>query len=291
MSWKATAVIRELQTAMDGTRFRMRQKLIYLLLGEAHVTYTRCAQISQEELAMWANTSPREVRRHIDWLVEHGEIGKHVFAQGAGGIRGYLLFRVDGPPGSFEPLPFAKKADRGVRFNQAGQDGETGHSVPFLHGNKEDKKRTREANKADKANSAIRNIPVKESEPVKNITPNGALTSPNDTGLTQDQVERWLKAKAQLQLRFPGEAWARAARLLDVKYDVAFIALPPNNAIMQAAIEHKAELSAFCQQQGFSGAMLTRYPDAGREWREEAAEHTAKVMGSVGAIAKVKAMP
>lgn len=269
MSWKATGLVKELVSCVDGTAMTLSAKMVYLLLAEAHNTTHRIAWPSVSELAELGLMSYRQVQRQLRFLEEHGEIRQlRPEGQGKGMFCSYRLLRLDpetGAPSEPERVTDSHPSKHG----ESGKKGD--QSSPFFA--QEGDIRVTEGRQNGDPGVAL-SVPPKgresrgnggTGEQNQNITPGGALT--------REQVQNWLAIKETMRTKLSPEdweLWVRPARLIRVlaggtRDACLVVVVPPNGRIKSAALRDREALRLVAGQLGY-GVLLSTYPD---EWERE----------------------
>lgn len=182
MSWKATAMVKELTETKDGVTFTRDAKFVYLLLADYHNQARRAAWPSLTLLAKEALMAERHCRRQIRWLELHGEIRQlRPKNQGARQISEYQFLRLDdmetsGEGGQGVPLLSSEKGDRRgtgcpPSGEKGGQKGDGGvRAIRKNGGNGLDPKLTGSVNTPETTQTSKVQIPQDENQ---NLPMNG----------------------------------------------------------------------------------------------------------------------
>jgi hypothetical protein len=249
MSWKATAMVKELTHALDGSPIPRDAKLVYQILADYHNTARRAAWPAVAELCRLCIMSERHCWRQLAWLEDHGEILREGVRGGAGRTTSYRIIRLDGD---------------GV--NPDGQSGLEGpESLPRQSGKI----------KNFPAENPDTTLPPSAANTDKTLTArSGAIRKPVNRLDLIEPVEPhafgaamkvWIAIKTELQEYLSEEEWQRWVRpalLTKLMGDkVYLVGFPPNGRIIEAAERQKPLVQKLARNHGLQGIVFSRYPD------------------------------
>jgi hypothetical protein len=249
MSWKATAIVKELTRALDSTPIPRDAKLVYLILADYHHTAQRAAWPSVVELARESLMSTRHCYRQLDWLEEHGEIRREGTRGGFGRKTSYRFLRIDGEENlgnSDQATPLGESRDL-----TAGSQEEKNFAA-----RNGDETVTGSAKNSDKTVTTLSSTIRNTGEPVR--------TEPVEHHAFGSAVRTWLAIKEELKTNLEiGEwkLWVRPCLLTKVIGDRVFlVSLPPSTRIMKAAQQRRELLQRVVRSHGLEGVVLAHYP-------------------------------
>ncbi|MDP9262896.1 MAG: helix-turn-helix domain-containing protein [Acidobacteriota bacterium] len=250
MSWKATAMVKKLTHALDGTPIPRDAKLVYLILADYHNTAERAAWPSVAELARESLMSPRHAYRQLDWLETHGEIRREGIRGGFGRRTSYRFPRIDGE-GEGE------NGDHGTPYGHSGKVTAPSPSQKNLSAQNGDRTLTVVARNSDRTVTSLSPTIRNTGEPVR--------TEPVEHHAFGSAIRVWLAIKDELKTRLePGEwkLWVRPCLLTRVIGDRVFlVSLPPSNRIIEAAQKRRELVQDLARPHGIEGIVFSRYPD------------------------------
>lgn len=249
MSFKATAIVKELRKALDGTPISRDAKLVYLILADYHNTAKRAAWPSVADLARESLMSERHCYRQLDWLEKHREIRREGVRGGFRRITSYRFLRIDGDSD-------ADDGEQGTPFTRGKEVTAASLDQKTLRLENPDKTVTVRARNTDRTvtteSVTIRNT----GEPVK--------TEPAEHHAFGSAVRTWLAIKEELKTHletWEWKLWVRPCLLTKVISDRVFlVSLPPCNRIIEGAQKRRDLVQQIARAHGLEGIVFSRYP-------------------------------